>query len=66
LEILLLLEATLGFLAWAKSKSVRGLLYIVIGFPTLGVSGDLGIAAGVLLLVIGIVFLVWGIITDRG
>jgi hypothetical protein len=64
IEILLLMSATKDFVKFASQFTVRGIVYLVLGIPTLGIAGDLGIAAGVLLVVIGIVFIIMGIINN--
>jgi hypothetical protein len=64
IEILLLIGATKDFVKFASQFTVRGIVYLVLGIPTLGIAGDLGIAAGVLLIVIGIVFVIMGVINN--
>jgi hypothetical protein len=52
IKILLLIDATKDFVKFSRQFTVRGIVYLVLGIPTLGIAGDLGIAAGILLIVI--------------
>jgi hypothetical protein len=63
-EIGLLLKP--DWFAVVDSYVLRGIVYIIKGIATLGVSGDLGIAGGALELIIGAVELIFGILQKTG
>ena len=52
--------------AWIQSRTVRSIIYILKGIPTLGICGDLGIAAGVIELITGAINLLYDIIVNKG
>jgi hypothetical protein len=57
IEILLLISATKDFVKFANQFTLRGMVYLVLGIPTLRIAGDL-------LVVIGIVFTILGTINN--
>lgn len=60
IEILLIfIPEKLSFL---DSCLVRGIVYAFSGIAVLGCSNDLGIAAGILQMIIALVMIVWGIV----
>lgn len=50
---------------WIQSRFVRGVIYILMGVPTLGVCGDLGLSAGIIMMIAGIIDILYTIIFDR-
>lgn len=52
------------YFKFVDSMMLRSIIYILKGIATLGVSGDLGIAAGALELAIGAAMLIYSFITD--
>lgn len=57
---------SIKFLEILESPILRGVVYIVKGIATLGTSGDLGIAAGSLELIIGVVIIVLSLMGKLG
>lgn len=52
------------YFKFVDSMMLRAIIYILKGIATLGVSGDLGIAAGALELAIGVAMLIYAFIKD--